>query len=79
MSVTRSTPIGWSDALLESLLLGFTLAFTASSGGSIKNDGLLVSSRAVKNFDRRSLWHPATQSKSLIPRAQVPFAPAHRL
>src|SRR5205823_1086557 len=47
MSVMRSIPIGWSDAGLALSILRFASSFTAETGGSMKNDGLLVSSRAV--------------------------------
>src|SRR6266853_5100868 len=54
MSVMRSTPMGWFDAALAVRaglvlsILRFASSFTAKTGGSIKNDGLLVSSRAVR-------------------------------
>src|SRR5207248_1174257 len=47
MSVMRSIPMGWSDAGLALSILRFASSFTAETGGSMKNDGLLVSSRAV--------------------------------
>src|SRR5436309_9811191 len=47
MSVMRSIPMGWSDAGLALSILRFASSFTANTGGSMKNDGLLVSSRAV--------------------------------
>src|ERR1700749_45978 len=53
MSVMRSTPMGWSDAALAVRaglalsILRFASSFTANTGGSMKNDGLFVSSRAI--------------------------------
>src|SRR5947208_13365911 len=51
--VTRSRPMGWSEAGLAVRaglalsILRFASSFTANTGGPMKNDGLLVSSRAV--------------------------------
>src|SRR5262245_55930015 len=50
ISVTRSTPIGWSNkARLGSFSgsLRFASSFTAKTLGSMKKDGLFVSSRGV--------------------------------
>src|SRR5437667_7352000 len=53
MPVTRSRPMGWSEAGLAVRvglalsILRFASSFTANTGGSMKNDGLFVSSRPV--------------------------------